>query len=450
MSNFASQPDLWPWPALCAAVGAPVEAGPTVRRVVADSRLVESGDLFVALAGNPGERFQPSQRSDNDGHDYIAQAHQRGAVGALVSETSAQALADIPQLRVGNTYDGLWDLGRAARMRLSGQVLALTGSSGKTTAKNFIAHALSGYASPGSFNNHIGVPLALANAQRQAAHSIFELGTNHPGEIQPLAQMVQPDFALLLNVHSAHIENYVDHQALMMEKMSIFNSLSNKSNSIHEDKLGLDFGYRFGLSANAEAQILEIKNDLLRIRLFGQDMDAHIPGGGAHRATTLAATILTTHLLGGDVQHACELPDSLVPQGRGNAQWVAGQLVVDDSYNANPDSMAAALEAMLQCHVAGDLVAVVGEMLELGNESAEAHQGLRPVLQQFDRVYCVGPALQDLAQQEGFHWVERVTDDLTQLIARQTQPNSGIIVKGSNRVFWQNAFVDALVARLGA
>jgi UDP-N-acetylmuramoyl-tripeptide--D-alanyl-D-alanine ligase len=132
-----------------------------IYRVAIDSRLVEPGDLFVALAGDPGERFNPSVRSTADGHDYVADAASKGAAAALVSRTQS---VDIPQYRVEDTYSGLWALGAAARNRLTGPVIAVTGSSGKTTAKTFLSKALDAYAPPGSLNNHIGVPLSLANA----------------------------------------------------------------------------------------------------------------------------------------------------------------------------------------------------------------------------------------------------------------------------------------------
>ena len=176
-----------------------------IYRVAIDSRLVEPGDLFVALAGDPGERFKPSIRSAADGHDYVAEAASKGAAAALVSRIQS---VDIPQFRVEDTYSGLWALGSAARNRLAGPVIAVTGSSGKTTAKTFLSTALDAYAPPGSLNNHIGVPLSLANASQDAPGWVFEVGTSHPGEIAPLTQMVRPDLAMLLNVHNAHIENF--------------------------------------------------------------------------------------------------------------------------------------------------------------------------------------------------------------------------------------------------
>ena len=133
--------------------------------VAVNSRLVKPGDLFIALAGDPGERFKTSARSNANGHDYLAHALENGAVGALVSHLQD---VGIPQYQTADTYDGLWQLGKAGRERLAGPILAVTGSSGKTTAKSFLAEALQAYAPPGSFNNHIGVPLSLANAWQQA------------------------------------------------------------------------------------------------------------------------------------------------------------------------------------------------------------------------------------------------------------------------------------------
>ena len=192
--------------------------GPDVSGIKVDSRLIEPGDLFIALPGDPGPRFNPAYRSSVDGHDFIAAAARAGAVGAVVHRAVDPAV-HIPMLEVADTYDALWSLGAAGRARASCPVIGITGSSGKTTAKRFMAAALGGFAPPGSFNNHIGVPLSLANMPPQSAAGVFEIGTNHPGEILPLAQMVEPDLAVLLNVHTAHIENFPSWDALRDEKL---------------------------------------------------------------------------------------------------------------------------------------------------------------------------------------------------------------------------------------
>jgi len=246
---------LWSWAEIAQALTGERISGPDITGVTIDSRQVKPGDLFIALHGDPGPRFNPGQRSTIDGHDFVQAAADAGAAGALVhrSRENLPAPGRFPLLRVQDTYDGLWDLGRAARRRLTGPVIAITGSSGKTTAKTFLAHALGAYAPPGSFNNHIGVPLSLANAPSDTHCGVFEIGTNHPGEILPLATMVNAQVSMVLNVHQAHIENFKNLLELKAEKTSIFNPLSDKSNAISEDEIGLDYGLTFGVTPSADA-----------------------------------------------------------------------------------------------------------------------------------------------------------------------------------------------------
>ena len=261
--------NLWSWPEISQALLDQALQGPDVQRVAFDSRQIEPGDLFFALAGDPGQRFNPSQRSTVDGHDYLLDAQANGAVGAVVQRRIAECT--LPQIVVADTYDTLWQLGKAARQRLAEPVVAVTGSSGKTTAKRFLTDALDAYAPPGSFNNHIGVPLSLANATVDASAWVFEVGTNHPGEIDPLTALVRPHCAILLNVHNAHIENFPSRDALIAEKCAIFGHMQGAGLCIAEDTLGLA-GYRFGFSPDSHAQILHVGADLLELQLFGRKL----------------------------------------------------------------------------------------------------------------------------------------------------------------------------------
>ena len=491
---FKSIPNLWSWRELCESLceksfgldalePESKRAGASVARIVTDSRLIESGDLFVALSGDPGTRFNPSTRSTVDGHSFVEQAIEQGAVGAMVGLGYARppGVQEEQLIRVSDTYDGLWALGRLARSRYTGTVVAVTGSSGKTTAKTFLKYALKAYAPPGSFNNHIGVPLALANLDPSADFCVFEIGTNHPGEIEPLAQMVRPDWAILLNVHQAHIENFQNWEALRQEKLSIFNALGDKSHAIHEDRLGLSFGASFGFEDTADLRIGHIAGDTAEAVLDGEPIQMHIPGGGEHRALTAAAVVLLTKRCGADVSRATALPDSLVPAGRGQVRTYGGWQVIDDSYNANPDSMAQALSAALnraaqrksgpksglgeavkansardsdrsEPDIAIQSVALVGEMLELGEHGPQAHADLAPLLQQFDKVFCVGEGWLRVAQNLGLAWFaqaeEELLEQVVELCTRNPDAGGVIVVKGSNRVFWAQQFVPSLCSKL--
>jgi len=441
---------LWRWQELSAGLTAEALSGPDITGVGVDSRLISPGELFVALPGDPGPRFNPSYRSDVDGHDYVAAAAAAGAAGALVHKSRAelQLPADFPLLQVPDTYDGLWALGRLARARFGGDVVAVTGSSGKTTAKHFLAAALQAYAPPGSFNNHIGVPLSLANTPPHSPVGVFEIGTNHPGEIEPLAAMTAADVAIVLNVHSAHIENFPDWAALKDEKLSIFNSLNDKSKAISEKLLGLDYGLSFGESAAADAQVTEVTGDRATIVFQGRAWQVRVPGGGIHRAKTVAAVLLACHQLGRDPEAACDIPGDIIPRGRGNIHTVGNVVLVDDSYNANPDSMLASINSFAALQSPVPKIAVIGEMLELGDAAQQAHLDLQQALQSCTRVMFVGDGTRELAQVMGMSWYEEAGDELSEELVQALAEGGSLLVKGSNRVFWQRDYVPELLNRL--
>ena len=433
-----------------------------VTGVSVDSRLVQPGDLFVALAGDPGQRFKTHARSVADGHDYVAHALERGASAALVSRLQD---VDLPQYQTIETYNGLWELGAAARARLAGPIIAITGSSGKTTAKSFLAQALGAFAPPGSFNNHIGVPLSLANAWSQAPAWVFEIGTSNAGEIAPLTAMVKPDLGILLNVQNAHIENFPSRQALIEEKRQIFSTLPADGLRVVHDELGMA-GYQFGHRPTSHAQIKELQGDRLSLSLFGEVVSARVPGGGDHRALTLSACLLAMKLLGFSLEAGLGLPAQAVPSGRGNSHMAAGIEVVDDSYNANPSSMQEALSVFLADNhsASGRSFAVVGDMRELGEEGPQAHEKLLERLAHepaLHGIVVVGEQMNqalaklesgDLPDMLGPRLLGRfpeTNDKLTDLLVDTLRAGDRVLVKGSNGIFWTNGFVDGLLARLG-
>ena len=441
---------LWRWPELCRALSLPEAEGPDLTGIGIDSRRIQPGELFVALAGDPGPRFQVSSRSDRDGHDFAAQALERGAAGALVHRDLA---LNAPLLRVADTLDGLWALARHRRQALSGELIAVTGSSGKTTAKSLLGAAFNAFATAGSLNNHLGVPLSLASTPAGAASAVFEIGTNHPGEIEVLSRLVRPSVALVLNVHPAHIEFFADLDAIRKEKLSIYKGLQKNGLLIVEESIsrkGLPSGLRvltFGEGEGAHCRLLRCDGNAASYRLAGREVRARVPGGGRHRAQSLGAVLCALAASGRDVQAACNLPDSLIPGGRGNERQCAGLTLIDDSYNANPASMKAALVGLGKRR--GRRVAVLGEMLELGADSAALHEDLAAACARIDRIVAVGEGIEPLwrklpARQR---WLRRETadDELLQRLAADLRSGDLVLVKGSNRVFWSSRFA----ARLG-
>ena len=451
---FTSIPNLWSLTELQrltdAQRGSAVpESCDAVTRLSIDSRTVQPGDLFIALPGDPGERFTATRRSSRDGIDFVASAQANGAIAALVHREVA---APIDQLLVPDTYAALWAVGAGARKRLTAPVVAITGSSGKTTAKHFLTYALDAWVPPGSLNNHIGVPLSLANADPTAAAYVFEIGTNHPGEIGPLSEMVSPDLALLLNVHSAHLENFADRAALFSEKKSIFQGLSAVNLKVSEDVLGLD-SHSFGFTFDADCRIVSLHHDYADLNLFGQRLRARVPGGGSHRALTMAGTVLTVHLLGTDLARALEIPSDVIPAGRGNLIRCGDIRLWDDSYNANPESMQAALDwyiAQDTVATAGRKIAVLGEMFELGADSEAEHERIMGYVAGLDEVFWVGAAWQNTdadSTSAGKHFAAADTA-LMDCLIEALRPGDQVMIKGSNGVFWTSQFVEKLAAQL--
>ncbi|MGI9328859.1 MAG: UDP-N-acetylmuramoyl-tripeptide--D-alanyl-D-alanine ligase [Pseudomonadales bacterium] len=452
---------LWTWEALCEALALPVNMGAVVSGVQIDSRLVRGGDLFIALKGDPGPRFTATDRSDRDGYDYVAAAMAAGAVGAIVAKPHA-ALAANQQLLVADTLDALWQLGEARRRLLQGPVIAVTGSSGKTTCKTFLQAALQAFASEGSLNNHLGVPLSLARTPLSASASVYELGMNHPGEIAPLSQLVRPQVAVVLNVHDAHAEAFADRDGIRREKLSICEGLEGDKALVVDERVSLagissDVSvYTFGVAPNATVQMLELRGDQAVYRIGSERIGARVPGGGEHRALTLAAVLAVLTALGEAPGAAAALSDELVPRGRGTRTLIGGIEVIDDSYNANPASVAAALAALETESGAGKRYALLGEMLELGPQSTAAHAALAPLCKGLDGVLLVGDGMRaleaELDSSQCLGWWPQVANshgqELLNFLSGLLDNGDKLLIKGSNRVFWKHGFVAHLCAYL--
>lgn len=459
--SASANPSLWAYPELAAALGHAPVAGPDISGIAIDSRQIAPGELFVALAGDPGPRFTPTSRSDRDGHDFIADAVAKGAAAVLAHRPGEYR---VPTLLVENTLDGLWQLGRAARQRLAGPTIAVTGSSGKTTAKSFFAAALDAFATPGSLNNHLGVPLSLARTPRDAA-AVIEIGTNHPGEIGPLARLAAPDVAVLLNVGPAHIENFGSLAAIRREKAAIAEGLGEAGTLVRAASVAVDFPGRTltfgGAEDAADVRLLNVaetdapeQSAVAELATPAGTVTAPVPGGGAHRAESVAATAAVLLALNLPLDQLQRLAALTVPRGRGNTFQAGGVLVVDESYNANPASMAATLRAFASRPGAAGTrrVAILGDMLELGDGAEGYHAELAAHCEGLSGVFCVGERMQALhavlpsGQRLGH--VLAADKALAEGCASVLQPGDAVLVKGSNGIFWVADFVAALGAAL--
>lgn len=460
LSSDPERPVLWTGEALRAVLDLDPElAVPDVGGISIDSRSLRPGDLFVALPG-ADPRYRGAGGGGRDGHDFVHAAADAGAAAALVARPLD---AGLPELQVADPFEALWRLARAARSRFHGPVFAITGSSGKTTAKAMLTDALAAvvgepHAAVGSFNNHIGVPLSLARLPADAPAAVFELGMNSPGEIAPLSRLVAPDVALVLNVLPVHLEGLGSLEAIRREKLSIAEGLGRGGVLVVHDAVDLDEVplparvLRFGTSAAADLR-LHAEQDGTRIDLpDGRVLRSPVAAEGEHRRLTACAVLAMLVAAELDPEAALgAVAGSAPPPGRGAVRRCGGVRVVDDSYNANPDSVRYALDGLRE-GAARRRFALLGDMLELGAEAPGLHAALAAHCEGLDSVFCVGPLARSLHEAlppalRGGWWPDCEALDLA-LVRARLGPGDAILVKGSNLLFWKHGTVDALCALL--
>lgn len=418
-----------------------------------DSRQIQPGDLFIALSGDPGPRFHGGVENPRDGHDFISAAVNNGAAAVLLSVP--QAGSKVPYIQVDDTLDGLWDLAKLARNRSEAAVVAITGSAGKTTAKSWLSECLQAQAdvhsSVGSLNNHWGVPLTLSRMPKQSQVGIIEIGTNHPGEIGPLSELARPNVAVLLNVLPAHIGNFPSLSALTIEKRSIAAGLEPGGKLVLPTALasGAANEVTFGFEPDADVSgAFEIEQGVYQVRatVRGKAIEYQLKEGGEHRVLTTLAVLAVVHCLGYRIEDAAICLAGLSsPVGRGNSTTVQGVHVIDDSYNANPVSMIHAIDSLAQRD--GRRIALLGEILELGEEAERYHKDVSCKFDSLDEVITFGVGFQKHQGAQHFDTVDQF--DLEQFVASLSKGDQ-ILIKGSNKVFWQKGFVHKLISALGS
>lgn len=418
-----------------------------------DTRTLKAGDLFVALKGE-----------NRDGHGFVSAALDRGAAAALVSQNPEGVSEDAPLLLAASTQRGLEDLGRCARARAKAKVLAITGSAGKTTTKEMLRLAFSAlgstHASASSYNNHWGVPLSLAQFPRDCRFGIFEIGMNHFGEIRSLVHFVQPHAAIITTIAPAHLEYFGSVEAIADAKSEIFEGLLPDGVAIipHENPCTERLGERarqadvyeiltFGQSEHADARLLSISdtNEGMRVEaeILGRRYGFAIGASGMHIAHNALATLLAVGALGGNIANAAAaLAGFSALKGRG-ARFVLpladGAIeIIDESYNANPASMRAALALLGEAKpgTGGRRIAILGDMLELGPQSATLHADLAPAVDEAkaDLVFACGRdmrALYDaLPPSRRGSW-GKTSSDIAPEILRALRAGDEVLIKGS-------------------
>jgi UDP-N-acetylmuramoyl-tripeptide--D-alanyl-D-alanine ligase len=407
----------------------------TLEAMAASMRATTSGSLPQTVGGisidsrtlKPGEAYFAIRGAVHDGHDFVEAALQAGAALAVVERAQAARFASqAPLLVVEDVLGGLVDLAHAARARLEGQVIAVTGSVGKTSTKEALLHVLSAqgetHASAASFNNHWGVPLSLARCPASARFAVFEIGMNHAGEITPLVNMVRPHVAIITAVEPVHLEFFSGIEAIADAKAEIFEgvvaggaAVLNRDNSQFERlarrarKCGISRIFSFGADRSADARLLDLSLhatcSAVHADILGHEVTYKLGVPGRHIAMNSLAVLAASSLAGADLALASLSLSQIVPaSGRGvrRALEVPGgeATLIDESYNANPASMAAALSVLGQAKIGlrGRRIAVLGDMLELGAAGARLHGALNEAVNanRIDLVYCCGPLMRNL------------------------------------------------------
>ena len=424
--------------------------------VAIDTRSLQAGDIFVALRG---EKV--------DGHAYVGDAFAKGAAAALVSadfDAPSGVSADAVLLRVPDVLAALELLGRAARHRSRAHITAITGSVGKTGVKSALAAALaksgSVHASDKSFNNHIGVPLSLARLPADADYAVFELGMNHAGEIAALVDMVRPHCAIITTVGSAHIEHFADEAAIADAKAEIISGLMPDGVAIlprdnrHFDRLAaaaakhgiIDFSVDGETTARAKAAQIHLHAacSCVTAEIDGQSVTFKVGTPGLHHVANSLAVLAAVQQAGADLALAAlSLADNEGLSGRGQRHQLdvedGAVTLIDESYNANPDSMAAALTTLgLAPRLGrGRRIAVLGDMAELGDDGPALHAGLAEAVEKadIDLVVTCGVLMRHLHDhlppgRMGPHVEAR--DALVGLLRRDLRGDDVVMVKGSN------------------
>ena len=438
---------LWTASEAAAATGGRVVGDWSVTGISIDTRTLQPGELFVAL------------KDTRDGHDFVPNAYKAGAGACLVS----RQIDDVPALQVDDTLTALEDMGRAARARTDAFCCAITGSVGKTSVKEMVARIFrsQGHAhwSVKSFNNHWGVPLTLARMPEETTRAVFEIGMNTPGEIEPRSLMVQPHAALITKIAPAHLEGMGSEDAVAIEKSAIFAGLESDgfillpSNDRFFDLLSqrardyapkaklLTFGdYRSDAFVTAsECDGVSTRFD---VSVQGETVSVSVDAVGEHWGQNIAAAMLLATCSGISAEDAAEaLSGYTPPEGRGQAEWLAlpedgKALLVDDAYNANPESMRAALAGFAQRPANRHLIAL-GEMKELGPDADKLHADLAPQIIACNPaiVFLAGDGIKPLAEAlEGkvkTEWAPNAAG-LQQMVNKLLTDGDALLIKGSN------------------
>jgi UDP-N-acetylmuramoyl-tripeptide--D-alanyl-D-alanine ligase len=462
---------LWAPDALLAATGGRIDGLPApVTGVSIDTRTLQPGDLFVALA------------DARDGHEFVTAAFAKGAAAALVREDWQAPAGSGALIRVPDPLKALERLGIAARVRTKAKVIGVTGSVGKTGTKEALRLCLSAqgptHASEKSYNNHWGVPLTLARMPAGTRFAVIEMGMNHAGEIAPLTRMARPHIAVITTVGPVHIEFFASEEAIADAKAEIFEGLEpggiavlNRDNR-HFERLkaralacGAGRIVPFGEHAEAVSRLNRTEGDdtgsTVAASILGTEVTYRIGAPGSHYVQNSLAVLAAVALAGADIGAAAgRLAGIRAPVGRGERTLFAvpggAILLIDESYNANPASVRAALDAMARTPRSSHprRIAVLGDMRELGVSAPELHRGLAGPVEAagIDLLFTCGPHMAGLHELAGrslpAHYSATSTELRDGLLAA-VKPGDVVMIKGSLGTR-MGPLVEALKSHLAA
>ncbi len=425
-----------------------------------DSRKVAKGDLFIAIIGE-----------NQDGHKYVKSALENGAAAAMVNYVPEDVAQDAPLLVVSDTTKALWDLGKFSRERIKGKVAMVTGSVGKTSTKEMLAHTLEKqgkvHATIGNLNNHYGLPLTLSRMPAETDYAILEVGMSSPGEISPLSVLGKPDVAIITNVEPVHLEFFDSVEGIADAKAEVFDGLSENGTVV----LNRDNAHFLRLKETAKNK--SIKNILCFGRGEGADyrLDSYeetsIGGAvkatcrgkkieytlaipGSHQAGNSLGVLAVVEALGADItKAAASLANFEAKAGRGKRSLIKcsfGEItIIDDTYNASPASVGMALETLgkLKKISGSRIIAVLGDMFELGDTAEELHKGLLLKItdNNVDMVFTAGKLTQKLYEvlpEKVKGGCAESSSALASVVLSKLKAGDIVLVKGSRGMRMEN------------
>jgi len=416
-----------------------------VTRISTDSRTLQRGDLFVAIRG---QNF--------DGHAFIGQASERGAVGGVVERTWK---GDVPPsfalIRVLDPLEAYHQIAARYRQSLSLKVVAITGSNGKTSTKDFVAAVLGRRfrvtKTEGNFNNHVGLPRTMLEASSEDEIAVWEIGMNHPGEIAVLARLAAPDVALITNIGLAHIEFMGTREAIAKEKGALAEAIGIGGTLI----LNADDSFSHEIAKRTAGKVIfagtkegTVQATDLRQSASGSEFTilegahrcrAQLPVPGLHMVQNALLAIAAGRLFGLSIEDcAAGLASAPLTKARLQIKTIRGVEFIDDSYNANPDSMQAALRTLVELETDGRRIAVLGQMAELGDESERGHRevGEAAAALKVDQLIAIGDTaatIAEAARNAGLKNARTVSSPkaAADALVEEVSPGDLILIKGS-------------------